>query len=168
MTFGKHLRKGLLLSAAATFALSLSAAAQGNKIKAISDPPPPQRPAPKQVFPLRDAITSDKPEAMPLFKGKLEDFYKQNLAYIPKAKKSTRAREAEVGFVIEATGRVTEVRLTKSSGDKLLDMEAVRVIGLMKDSAYWKPGMHRGAPVAVYYTLPVKFSKGPVKKAVRR
>ena len=57
-------------------------------------------------------------------------------------------------FVVEADGRIGEVKVVRSI-DQLLDEEAVRVI---KSLPNFVPGYHNGQPVAVWYTIPVRFS----------
>ena len=50
-------------------------------------------------------------------------------------------------------GSIVDPRVVKSV-DPYLDKEALRVIGTMPK---WKPGMQRGKPVRVKYTVPVMF-----------
>lgn len=59
-----------------------------------------------------------------------------------------------VQFIISKEGKVTGVRILKSSGNELLDNEAVRVISNSPD---WGPGKINGKPVDVKYTFPVVF-----------
>ena len=56
-------------------------------------------------------------------------------------------------FVIDPDGSVTDVQVARSI-DPSLDKEAVRVLSKMPK---WKPGMHKGQPVRVKYTVPVTF-----------
>jgi protein TonB len=49
---------------------------------------------------------------------------------------------------------ITDVTVVKSGGDASLDKEAVRVLRMMPK---WKPGIQRGKPVRVKYTVPVNF-----------
>lgn len=55
-------------------------------------------------------------------------------------------------FVVEKDGKITNIFIKKSSGEKILDDEAVRVISIMPD---WNPGYKDGKPVRVQYIVPV-------------
>ena len=57
-------------------------------------------------------------------------------------------------FVVNKDGSIVDVEVVRSSGDPLLDNEAIRVIRSMPK---WKPGKQRGKPIRVKYTLPVNF-----------
>lgn len=59
-----------------------------------------------------------------------------------------------VSFVVDKTGKVGSVKLLKSSGDKNLDQEALRVVS---SSPTWAPAEDKGTAVNVRYTLPVLF-----------
>ena len=61
---------------------------------------------------------------------------------------------AHIGFVVDKNGEVTKVEVLKSSGDVLLDAEALRVV---KSAPKWTPGKIHGRPVAVRYVLPAIF-----------
>ena len=58
-----------------------------------------------------------------------------------------------VSFIIDETGAVTDVKVTRGA-DPLLDAEAVRVVAA---SPKWKPGRHRGKKVKTAVTIPVEF-----------
>lgn len=58
-----------------------------------------------------------------------------------------------VEFIIEKSGEVSSVVVTKSVDDAL-DAEAVKVV---KASPKWKPGMKSGAPVRVKLSVPIEF-----------
>lgn len=57
-------------------------------------------------------------------------------------------------FTVERDGSIEDVNLVHSSGNSLLDNEAVRVI---KSMPKWKPGRQRGKLVRVKYAVPVNF-----------
>lgn len=59
-----------------------------------------------------------------------------------------------VSFVVDRTGKVGSVKLLKSSGNKTLDQEAIRVVSA---SPAWAPAEDKGTAVNVRYTLPVLF-----------
>ena len=56
-------------------------------------------------------------------------------------------------FVVERDGSITDIQVIKSV-DPSLDKEAKRVIGSMPK---WNPGIQKGVPVRVKFTLPVTF-----------
>ena len=59
-----------------------------------------------------------------------------------------------VRFVVNADGSVQNVHVIKSSGDKYLDEEAIRVVEAMPK---WQPGKQAGRAVRCWFTLPVNF-----------
>lgn len=58
-----------------------------------------------------------------------------------------------VQFVVEKDGNIANPKVVRSI-DPDLDGEAIRVISIMPK---WKPGMQKGQPVRVKYTVPVTF-----------
>lgn len=68
------------------------------------------------------------------------------------AKKGIQGRVI-VTFVINKEGKVTDPVITRGV-DPALDAEALRVINAMP---LWTPGMQRGEPVNVKYTVPINF-----------
>ena len=68
--------------------------------------------------------------------------------------KAGKQGKAFVQFVVKADGAVNDVVIMKSSGDKSLDAEALRVV---KSMPKWNPGKQGGKAVNVRYTLPVNF-----------
>ena len=96
-------------------------------------------------------------EEMPVFPGgeaALREFMVKNITYPEQAKKDTIQGKVYVTFVIDAAGKVGDVKVVRGV-HPLLDQEAFRVIGLMP---VWKPGTQKGVPVRVSYTIPVMFS----------
>ena len=57
-------------------------------------------------------------------------------------------------FTVAKNGKIEDVHVLRSGGHPLLDREAVRVLRSMPK---WKPGLQRGKPVRVQYTVPVNF-----------
>ncbi len=96
-------------------------------------------------------------EEMPVFPGgeaALRDFMVKNITYPEQAKKDTIQGKVYVTFVVDAAGKVGDVKVVRGV-HPLLDQEAVRVTGLMP---VWTPGKQKGIPVKVAYTIPVMFS----------
>lgn len=58
-------------------------------------------------------------------------------------------------FTIETDGRVTDVKILKSSGEPEIDFEALKVVS---SSPKWNPGFQGDRPVKVTYTFPVIMS----------
>ena len=83
----------------------------------------------------------------------LGKYLSENIKYPKKALKKNIMGKVHVQFVIDKTGKVTDVVAVRGV-DKSLDKEAVRVI---KSMPAWKPGMKDGAPVKVKYTIPINF-----------
>ena len=55
-------------------------------------------------------------------------------------------------FEIDASGKVSNIR--KRGPDRLLEEEAVRIIAALPQM---KPGMQRGRPAKVGYSIPINF-----------
>ncbi|MBQ7773040.1 MAG: energy transducer TonB [Bacteroidales bacterium] len=77
-----------------------------------------------------------------------------NLKYPEEAKKNKIMGRVAIQLVISGTGKVKDVEVAKSSGSKLLDDEALRVVSASPD---WKPGKIGGKAVDVKYIFPVVF-----------
>ena len=83
----------------------------------------------------------------------LGKYLSENIKYPKKALKNGGSGKVFVQFVIDKTGKVTNVVAVRGV-EKSLDKEAVRVI---KSMPKWKPGMKDGQPVKVKYTIPINF-----------
>ena len=83
----------------------------------------------------------------------LVKYLSENIKYPKKALKNGITGKVFVQFVIDKTGKVTNVTAVRGV-EKSLDKEAVRVI---KSMPKWKPGMKDGQPVKVKYTIPINF-----------
>jgi TonB family protein len=95
-------------------------------------------------------------EQMPQFPGgdvELMKFLNKNVKYPVAAMKAGTQGRVIVQFIVEADGSITNVKVLKKVSDEI-DAEAVRVIKAMPK---WKPGMQKGQPVRVKYTIPVTF-----------
>ena len=68
------------------------------------------------------------------------------------------ALKVTLRFAVDENGDLDEVKVLKTSGDRGVDDEAVRIVESMPK---WKPAMSKGKPVKVYYTLPLKFTLEP-------
>jgi TonB family protein len=102
----------------------------------------------------------DKPftvvESMPYYSGGNSELYKflaANIHYPRSAIEAGISGTVYVKFVVEKSGKVTDVMVARGIGGGC-DEEAVRVVKMMPN---WIPGAHRGIFVDVYFTLPIKF-----------
>ncbi len=97
-------------------------------------------------------------EEMPEFKGgekAMLQFLGRNIKYPEAAKEAQAEGIVVVSFVVQADGRLTDIEVLKDMGHGTA-AEAVRVLKMM--DGQWKPGRQNGVPVAVNYTLPVRYS----------
>ncbi|MDE6002902.1 MAG: energy transducer TonB, partial [Prevotella sp.] len=95
-------------------------------------------------------------EQMPQFPGgqaAMRQFLSENLRYPEEAFTNNVQGRVIVNFFVDKDGSVTDARVVHSS-NPLLDAEALRVVSSMPN---WTPGMQKGKPVRVRYTVPVSF-----------
>lgn len=107
-----------------------------------------------------DSVAKDEvfmvAEQMPEYPGGMKELFKflqDNVKYPESAMKKNVQGRVIVQFVVEKDGTPTEFNVVRSV-DPDLDAEALRV---MKAMSKWKPGMQKGEPVRVKYTVPVSF-----------
>jgi protein TonB len=99
----------------------------------------------------------EKVEQMPEFVGgraKLDEFIEDNLVYPPEASADEIEGTAQVYFVVNDDGGISEVQLAKTSGNAKLDAEAIRMV---KKMPRWKPGKQNGVAVRVRCLIPIEF-----------
>ena len=101
---------------------------------------------------------SDVPDDFqpPMFPGgeqALMLFLKVNVKYPPQAAKINAQGTVVMNFVVDKTGKVSEIKVAKSV-DYYLDNEAIRVCKLLPD---FIPARQNGEPVSVWFTLPITF-----------
>lgn len=96
-----------------------------------------------------------KPEF--IYKGGLETYIKENIIYPEDALDKGISGVSIVVFTIDQTGHVTNIRILKSSGNPMLDGEAMRVIRKMPN---WTPGKVNGRNISVMQKVPVVFELG--------
>ena len=96
-------------------------------------------------------------DPMPEFPGGMSalfDYLKFNTRYPKQAYRKGIEGRVVCQFVVAIDGKISNVEVVRSSGDKSLDREAVRVIRSMPK---WKPGKYQGKPVSTKYSCPVTF-----------
>ena len=95
-------------------------------------------------------------EDMPEFPGgevALRNWIGSHIEYPTIAQENGIQGKVYVSFVIGKDGSVSNVAIARGV-DPSLDKEAVRVV---KSMPKWRPGMQRGKPVNVSYTVPINF-----------
>ncbi len=83
----------------------------------------------------------------------LLQFLSKNIKYPTIAQENGTQGRVIVQFVVNRDGSIVDPVVVRSV-DPYLDKEALRVIATMPK---WKPGMQRGKPVRVKFTVPVAF-----------
>jgi TonB family protein len=96
-------------------------------------------------------------ENMPEFPGGdlgLMKYIQKNVKYPAIAKEYYITGKVYVSFIVDKKGSVTNVKIVRGV-DKNLDAEAMRVV---KSLPKYKPGLQRGEPVRVMFTIPINFT----------
>lgn len=97
-------------------------------------------------------------EVMPTFKGgdlnKFREWVQRRTNYPQSAVDNRIQGKVYLTFIVETDGTVTNVTVVKGV-DPLIDREAVRTI---ESSPKWNPGLQRGQPVRVRYSMALSFS----------
>lgn len=91
---------------------------------------------------------------MPAFDGDLTAFLNHQIQYPEQARIRGEEGRTVVKFVVNEDGSISNAAVVATSKSKLLDAEAIRVVGAMPN---WKPGKQQGKPVKVYFNLPITF-----------
>ena len=129
----------------------------------MAPPPPPPTPMGQNIS--QSSLDQDNGplftsvEVTPEFPGGVKAFYNylgKNIRYPDKARKEGVNGKVILQFIVEKSGKLSDVKVLKSLGSGL-DEEAVRVL---EASPNWKPGIQNGKPVRVQYTLPISFNLG--------
>lgn len=95
-------------------------------------------------------------EEMPEFPGgeaALRRFIANSIKYPQIAQENGIQGRVYVQFVVERDGSVSSASVARGV-DPSLDREALRVVNTLPK---WKPGLQRGKPVKVSYTVPINF-----------
>jgi len=105
-------------------------------------------------------------EVLPEFHGGMKgwvEYLQSALKYPDEAKKHKITGRVILSFIVLKNGSITDIKVLRGIGAGA-DEEAVRVV---KESPKWKPGLIRGEPVNVAYTMPIFFqlaSNPPAEK----
>lgn len=95
-------------------------------------------------------------EDMPQFPGgelALRKYIATAIKYPTIAQENGIQGKVFVNFVVDRDGRVSNAKIARGI-DPAIDKEALRVVMSLPK---WKPGMQRGKPVRVSYTVPISF-----------
>lgn len=106
-----------------------------------------------------ETVMFSEVEQKPTFKGNDpgQEFGKwvfSQLKYPEEAIKNQIQGRVILQFTIAKDGNVKDITVARSSGSKILDDEAVRIVSM---SPQWEPGMQNGEPVNVRFTFPIVF-----------
>lgn len=108
-------------------------------------------------FPGCEQIDGTNKDKRSCAKEKLEDYIYKNLEYPEIALKENVEGTCVVQFFVENDGSISNINLVRNIGSGCGDA-AVKVVSSMKYlPEKWTPGTHRDTPVAVLYTLPIRF-----------
>jgi periplasmic protein TonB len=113
------------------------------------------------LFSGEEGTGSDEPffwvEQMPSFKGgdinKFRDWVQRRTNYPQIAIDKKIQGKVLLTFIVESDGSVSHVTVVKGV-DKIIDDEAVKAI---QASPKWSPGLQRGQPVRVRYSMSLSF-----------
>ncbi len=97
-------------------------------------------------------VVEDQPE-FPGGTAALYEYLNKNIKYPAICRENNIQGRVVVIFIVNRDGSIVEPEVVKSV-NPMLDKEALRVISNMPK---WKPGLQRGQPVRVKFTVPVNF-----------
>lgn len=100
-----------------------------------------------------------KPDFLPQFPGGEAEIFHllaQEIKYPAEAAKDKIQGKGVVTFVVNTDGTTSDYQIKKSTGNELLDNEAIRACKAVFGEG-WIPGKKDGKPVAVTYAMPVSF-----------
>lgn len=91
----------------------------------------------------------------PRFKGNLNDYISRNVKYPETARENGLQGKCVIEFMVDEKGNVQRISKLQSTGYKVLDAEAERLIASMPT---WRPGAaNNKQPVASYFSIPINF-----------
>ncbi len=85
--------------------------------------------------------------------SKIIEFISSNISYPKKARRKGIEGVVYVQFVVGADGNVRDQKIVRDIGGGCGDI----VLKMAKSFPKWVPGIQKGKPVSVLYTLPVTF-----------
>jgi TonB family protein len=107
---------------------------------------------------LASCENSDKEAQKQCSNQKLMEYIYNHLKYPKSAKDAGAEGMLVLDFVVKADGTIGAIEILKSTENKALDEEGLRVLQQMqKEGGIWKPGQIDGKNVAVSFKLPLRF-----------
>jgi protein TonB len=89
---------------------------------------------------------------------KMMEYIYATLVYPEAAMKDSLQGQVITQFTVGKDGTLSDIIVVRGQ-HQVLNAEAIRVIESMNHmEKKWRPGMHKGRPTAVRFTLPMKFS----------
>jgi hypothetical protein len=82
---------------------------------------------------------------------RFREFIARNYRYPTEALKQNLSGRIQASFVVNSKGEITKIKIDKDLGYGT----GQEAINLLKTSKKWKPGIMRGVPVNVSYTIPI-------------
>jgi protein TonB len=116
-------------------------------LDAIDLPPPPPPPADDEPEEEIFLVVEQQPELI----GGMASIWK-NIKYPDIARKAGIEGRVTVQFIVDERGGISDLKVVRGIGGGC-DEEALRAV----QKAKFKPGMQRGRPVKVRYSLPIVF-----------
>ena len=113
-----------------------------------------------------DEMVFSNPESQPEFPGgwnAVKEYLQLNIRYPKECVENRIEGKAFVRFSVEKNGKIKEVELARSSGNSLLDNEAIRVV---KKMPRWNPATIYNKPERMAVTMPVEFRLDTIDKVV--
>lgn len=105
----------------------------------------------------REAEIFDRVEVMPSYPGGVSELFKflsKSIRYPSLARENGLEGKVIVKFFLDELGFVRDVSVLKDGVGGGCGEESVRVV---HDMPRWIPGLQKGKPVKVYYTLPITY-----------
>ncbi|MGB0930885.1 MAG: energy transducer TonB [Chitinophagales bacterium] len=139
------------------FILFLFALCNIVSLKAMTSILPVDTIPPEDIF-----VMVEKMPSFPDGKTAMLQYIKDNLQYPVEAKAANIQGTVYVKFVVLKDGSLYDIKIVRGVANGFgVNKEALRLVQSMPK---WTPGTQRGVPVAVYYTLPIRFKMGlPLK-----
>ena len=101
--------------------------------------------------------TTDTPPSFPGGYDKFREYLRSSTKYPVQASKHKVEGKVNIGFEMDETGKITQVKVVKGPGYGLNE-EALRLIA---NSPRWNPGLINGEPVRVAFSINVNFVLKP-------
>jgi TonB family protein len=130
--------------------------ADSKEVKNVIDevaPPPPPPPPPIDTAETFDSFAVTVKPEFPGGEKVLIQFIAENTVYPKEALEKGIQGTVYVRFLVSKGGKVAAAKVMRAV-DPLLETEALRVVNSLPE---WKPGEKNGAPVNIWFIIPVKF-----------